>query len=130
MLKSLKIILVGAFLLLAANAHQLQEAHIPPDFKSDGCSLFPDGNYRECCVAHDKRYFIGGSFRERKAADKELYRCVRAKGNGKFLASMIYLGVRVGGVSFIPTPFRWGFGNKFPHKEPASQKSKINPIDR
>ena len=89
------------------------------EFESDGCSLFPEGNYLECCVKHDEKYFRGGSFKERRAADKELYKCVRAKGNGKFLASMIYIGVRVGGVHFLPTPFRWGFGNKFPHKEPA-----------
>ena len=97
----------------------------PRDFKSDGCSLFPDGNYRECCVQHDRKYFTGGSFKERRAADKQLYKCVRAKGNGKFLASMIYIGVRVGGVHFLPTPFRWGFGNKFPRKEPP--RSKADP---
>jgi hypothetical protein len=99
----------------------------PPDkanFKSDGCSLFPDGNYRDCCVQHDKVYFIGGSLKERRTADKELYACVRSRGNGKFLASMIFVGVRIGGVSFLPTPFRWGFGNKYPHKEPLKPKIK------
>ena len=95
---------------------------MPPDFKSDGCSLFPDGNYRGCCVKHDETYYFGGSLKERRAADKELYKCVRSKGNGKFLASMIYLGVRIGGVSFLPTPFRWGFGHKFPRKEPKTPK--------
>ena len=24
----------------------------------------------------------------------------------------MYIGVRIGGVSFLPTPFRWGFGRK------------------
>ncbi len=101
-----------------------QDPAVPTDFKSDGCSLFPDGNYRECCVEHDKAYFIGGSLKERRTADKKLYRCVRSKGNGKFLASMIFVGVRIGGVSFLPTPFRWGFGNKYPHKEPPKPKTK------
>jgi hypothetical protein len=97
---------------------------LPVDFKSDGCSMFPEGNYHECCVAHDKAYFVGGSLKERRAADVELYRCVRSRGNGKFLASMIWLGVRIGGVSFLPTPFRWGFGNKFPRKAPDKPPAK------
>ena len=110
--------------LAAGGYSQTRESAVPADFKSDGCSLFPDGNYRDCCVEHDKTYFVGGSCKERRAADKELYRCVRSKGNGKFLSSIIYLGVRVGGVSFLPTPFRWGFGNKFPRKAPKK------PIDK
>ena len=37
--------------------------------------------------------------------------CVRGKGH-KYLAPLMYLAVRVGGVSWLPTPFRWGFGQK------------------
>lgn len=84
---------------------------MPADFVSDGCSLFPDGDYRNCCVEHDKAYYFGGTKAERKAADKELKACVRAKGH-KYLAPMMYLGVRIGGVAWLPTPFRWGFGKK------------------
>ncbi len=121
--------LLVCVLILSADSQVKQDPGMPSDFKSDGCSLFPDGNYRACCVEHDKTYFIGGSFKQRRAADKELYKCVRAKGNGKFLASMIYIGVRIGGVHFLPTPFRWGFGNKFPRKEPPKPKVK-SPTDR
>lgn len=87
-------------------------ARIPADFKSDGCSLFPDGKYRDCCVAHDLAYFNGGSWTMRWRADKKLFKCVAAKkGFGhKILAPVIWLGVRLGGVHFLPTPFRWGFG--------------------
>lgn len=116
-------IFAAALLIGSVSAQAGSVSEVPADFKSDGCSLFPDGNYRECCVAHDKTYFIGGSLKQRRAADKELYRCVRSKGNGKLLASMIWIGVRVGGVSFLPTPFRWGFGHKFPRKEPAGKKT-------
>ncbi len=84
---------------------------MPADFESDGCSLFPDGNYRDCCVEHDKLYYFGGTKQERKAADRQLRACVRAKGH-RFLAPIMYLGVRIGGVGWLPTPFRWGFGNK------------------
>lgn len=86
----------------------------PPGFVSDGCTAFPDGNYRECCEAHDLDYFKGGSFSERRASDKRLYRCVKAKGGwkNKVRAPMMYLGVRVFGTGWLPTPFRWGFGKK------------------
>ncbi len=116
-------------LLVVGGNSQPRESAVPADFKSDGCSLFPDGNYRECCVEHDKAYYVGGSLKERRAADKELYGCVRSKGNSKFLSSIMYIGVRVGGVSFLPTPFRWGFGNKFPRKQPKKPKDKT-PTDR
>jgi len=48
---------------------------------------------------------------ERKASDKRLQDCVRAKGH-KYIAPLMYFGVRIGGVSWLPTPFRWGFGQK------------------
>lgn len=84
------------------------------NFKSDGCSLFPDGDYRNCCVAHDRAYYGGGSWTARWRADKNLYKCVAAtKGfQHKIIAPLMWLGVRVGGLHFLPTPFRWGFGRK------------------
>lgn len=81
----------------------------PAGHKFDGCSMFPDGDYGECCEAHDRDYFIGGTSAERKASDKRLRDCVRAKGH-KYIAPLMYLGVRIGGVSWLPTPFKWGFG--------------------
>lgn len=83
----------------------------PPDFKGDGCSLWPDGDYGDCCLAHDRDYYRGGTKAERKASDKRLRDCVRAKGH-KYISRMMYIGVRIGGVSWLPTPFRWGFGQK------------------
>ncbi|MBK7392767.1 MAG: hypothetical protein IPI64_05610 [Chloracidobacterium sp.] len=83
----------------------------PADFVGDGCSMFPDGDYGDCCQAHDRDYFRGGTKAERKASDKRLEQCVRAKGHN-FLSKMIYLGVRIGGVPWLPTSFRWGFGQK------------------
>lgn len=85
---------------------------MPADFKSDKCSLFPDCDYGDCCVEHDKKYYFGGSFKERRQADIRLYKCVRRKKgfHHKVIAPLIYFGVRIGGVSWLPTPFRWGFG--------------------
>lgn len=108
---------------LAVTSQTATDRAMPLEFKSDGCSWFPDGDYRNCCVEHDKDYFFGGSLKERKNADNRLYSCVKER-RGKFFAGMMWIGVRVGAVSFLPTPFRWGFGNKWPRKEPKKEKQK------
>ena len=82
-------------------------------FVSDGCSLFPDGDWRDCCVEHDRAYHKGGTGQERLAADRALRRCVAARGH-PVVAWIMYRGVRLGGLSVLPTPFRWGFGHKWP----------------
>ncbi len=87
---------------------------LPPAFKSDGCTFFPDGNYRRCCEEHDRDYYQGGTRRERSASDARLFRCVsqtRGRWN-RIAAPMMWFGVRIGGVSFLPTKFRWGFGKR------------------
>jgi hypothetical protein len=85
---------------------------IPKDFVSDGCTSFPDGNYYDCCFAHDVDYHYGGSWKERWQSDKRLYKCVAAKKGvqHKFIAPLMWLGVRAFGPSWIPTKARWGFG--------------------
>lgn len=95
-------------------------------FKSDGCSMFPDGNYRQCCVEHDRKYFQGGSRLERRRADNKLFSCVASqkKFYNKLVAPLMWLGVRVGGVGFLPTSFRWGFGRK---KAKIADNSSRNP---
>jgi hypothetical protein len=112
-----------------------KSADIPPGFKSDGCTMFPDGNYRDCCVAHDLDYYNGGTRKERRASDKRLYRCVKSKKKGwrnKFRASIMYIGVRLGGVPCLPTPFRWGFGKKKIEKarKKAAREKKIENLEQ
>lgn len=87
----------------------------PPEtpFVSDGCSCFPDWDYSDCCLAHDRDYWQGGTAKERKASDRRLKACIRKKGH-PFLAPVVYGGVRVFGHGWLPTPFRWGFGRKWP----------------
>ncbi len=95
-----------------AVSNPVSQREVPARFRSDGCTMFPDGNYRECCVSHDEDYYFGGSGKERWRSDKRLYKCVKAKRGwqNKIAAPVMWIGVRVGGVSFLPTPFRWGFG--------------------
>jgi hypothetical protein len=91
----------------------LQKLLPPRAFKSDGCSCFPDGNWVECCIRHDLAYWAGGTGKERLDADRELEKCVSEKGY-PITAFFMYYGVRVGGVWWLPTPFRWGFGWDYP----------------
>ena len=77
--------------------------------KSDGCTLAPDGWWRQACVDHDEVYYYGGSGADRKRADEKLYEDMRKLGAPRAVAAAYYYGVRVGGA--VPkTPWRWGYG--------------------
>ncbi len=85
------------------------------DFTTDGCSSFPDGTieqkalWKYCCVVHDYAYWQGGSYDQRKQADKALEVCVAQVGEPE-IAKLMLAGVRVGGTPWLPTRFRWGYG--------------------
>ena len=87
----------------------------PPEkpFQSDGCSCFPDLNYGDCCVDHDRVYWQGGTPDQRRVADDALRQCIAAKGR-PMLSHVVYWGVRLGGHGWLPTPWRWGFGRRWP----------------
>jgi hypothetical protein len=101
-------------LLAGANAN----AQISP-FTTDGCSEFPDGTPRhrqiwlDCCVAHDRAYWRGGTRDERMQADLALETCVAEVGEPA-IAKLMLAGVRVGGSPWWPTPYRWGYGWPWP----------------
>ncbi|HEV7293111.1 MAG TPA: hypothetical protein VGN79_12400 [Devosia sp.] len=59
----------------------------------DGCTLFPDGNWRHCCDAHDLAYTLGG---DKVLIDLELASCVAQTGNG-LAALIMLLGLTAGG---------------------------------
>lgn len=88
-------------------------------FVSDGCSRFPDGTWwdselwLECCVGHDRAYWLGGTYEQRLEADKELRDCVAGVGE-PVIAELMLGGVRAGGTPFLPTSYRWGYGWAFP----------------
>jgi len=87
--------------------------HVLRPFTTDGCSLFPDGGsetcWADCCVAHDRAYWRGGTASERVLADRELRQCVAGRGKPR-LAGLMYWGVRLGGMPLFPTWYRWGYG--------------------
>ncbi len=89
-------------------------------FTSDGCSAFPDGTFEQqklwldCCTAHDKAYWRGGTYQQRLDADLALRQCV-AKVGEPLIAELMLAGVRVGGSPYWPTKFRWGYGWPYFH---------------
>jgi len=116
--------LIGALLLLPAVAFLSSCSFHEPleikEFQSDGCTCFFNGTrsqpslWREDCLAHDYAYWRGGSFQQRKRADLLLRNQIRRKG-APITAFLVYVGVRLGGSPWLPTPWRWGFGwNCFP----------------
>ena len=96
---------------------QWEEPLPPNDFVSDGCSLWPDLEWVECCVVHDSVYWLGGSRSERKQADLKMKQCVSKTGH-PVTAWIMYFGVRATGVYWLPTSFRWGFGWEYPQSGP------------
>jgi len=90
----------------------------PFSFTTDGCSLWPDSVWVRCCVIHDRAYWCGGSFRERMEADRQLRICVADSGHS-VVAFLMRAGVLVGGTQYLPTPFRWGYGWRYPSSASA-----------
>lgn len=79
-------------------------------FESNGCSYAPDEfggvDLRPACHFHDWAYYIGGCKKDRKRADQQLYRNLRACDLGKFMAGIYYRRVRLFGVA----AFNWHSG--------------------
>jgi hypothetical protein len=92
------------------------------DFKSDGCSLFPDrslineDDWCSCCFEHDIAYWKGGTEEERLAADIALRECILEKTGNAELADLMYAGVRLGGSPYFYNWYRWGYGWDYDRK--------------
>ncbi|MCD9189292.1 MAG: hypothetical protein LUM44_22940 [Pyrinomonadaceae bacterium] len=97
------------------------------EFVTDGCTWFPDGNYFDCCVQHDREYYAGGSRKARWHSDKKLFLCIASKPKfyNKFVAPIAWLGVRVGGVAWLNASFSWGFSRNKSYLEKVNKKKNI-----
>lgn len=92
-------------------------------FKSDGCSGGMSALWRcvtnhnppweGACETHDRHYYMGGSPKDRLAADRQLAANVCMSGY-PIMAAVMYYSVRVGGHPWLPLPWRWGFGYRWP----------------
>lgn len=65
---------------------------------TNGCTSWPDGNYKGCCDSHDICYCHGGTETDRIECDITLYECVKDATNSAY-AFLMYMGVRKYGVS-------------------------------
>ena len=54
----------------------------------------------------------GGTARDRKTTDRALKCCV-ARGGHPYVGLAMYWAVRVLGVPWLPTPWRWEFGQPY-----------------
>jgi len=113
----------------------LQGNELKP-FVSDGCTLFPDAmplgdaQWLDCCIAHDRAYWAGGTEEERKSADRTLRECVAAIGEPE-VADVMLAGVRAGGAPWLPTGFRWGYGwNENRGYAPLSESDKRMVLEK
>jgi len=106
----------------------VDSAHEQPEhvFTTDGCSFWPDGEWRECCIEHDLFYWCGGATEERRKADSGLRACV-AGHSSDFNAGLMYWGVRLGGNRWLPFTWRWGYGHDWPYAPPKSAPSVPQP---
>lgn len=75
--------------------------------------MFPDSDWAQCCVDHDIAYWCGGSADERRSADLSLQACVAETGRPT-LGWWMDKGVRMGGIPWTPTSWRWGYGWDWP----------------
>ena len=107
------------------------------DFKSDGCSLFPDSSlitnddWCVCCYEHDLAYWKGGTQAERLAADEALKACVLDKTGNKELAEIMFQGVRFGGSPYFYNWYRWGYGWGYDRKyEPLTDQEKSQVAEK
>lgn len=107
---------------------KIEKQAVLAEFVTDGCTGFPDGNYFDCCVQHDREYYVGGSWKERWRSDKKLFSCIAAKPKfyNKLVAPIAWLGVRVGGVSWLNASFSWGFSRNKSYSEKVN-KQKNTP---
>jgi len=69
--------------------------------------------WRECCEVHDLAYYYGGSKNEKKIADEKLNLCVSKVVGNKFFGKTMKIAVEIGGGPYLPTSYRWGYGEDF-----------------
>ncbi len=121
------VVAILVWILAGSPAHA--EGQLRP-FTTDGCSDFPNGTpahkdlWLKCCIAHDKKYWMGGTYQERLDADHELRACVQSVGEPA-IAALMLAGVRVGGSPYWPTRFRWGYGWPYTHGYRALTREEL-----
>ena len=90
--RPLRVALLGLLALAGTGCLSPRGSGRLEPFRSDGCSLFPDGTladktlWQECCVEHGLSYWRGGTREERERADLRLRDCIPKKDEPLSLA--------------------------------------------
>lgn len=117
-LRAISYIALAVTLTMISACHRVTTDHAtsPTPFKSDNCSLSPDGLiihkknlWSHCCVEHDLYYWMGGSRSNRAHADQLLDRCITDTGH-PIIAKRYRIGVKLAGSPYHDTTYRWGYG--------------------
>ena len=74
--------------------NRLIKTVLPYKKKKDYCTLFPDGNWSDCCEQHDDDYKYGEV--TKREADSYMKECIIASGHPT-IAEVMYEGVSVFG---------------------------------
>ena len=86
-------------------------------FHTDYCTGYPEGTREEpmlwanCCIKHDLAYYVSGTRKDRRKADKLLRSCVE-KVSTKTRANIMYTGIVLGHLSPIKAKTAWGWAWK------------------
>jgi hypothetical protein len=95
-------------------------------FTTDGCSAWPESRGQSCCLAHDVAYWCGAG--NRRAIDQAFRSCLRNESSAAY-ATLAYAGVRLGGGRFLPFPWRFGYGHRWPHRKPSPERMENVSVD-
>lgn len=69
------------------------------DLDNPGCTMWPEGSWHHCCVAHDYTYADGGPLWVKIKADWELGLCVAETGH-PVMGGAMFLGTLIFGFPF------------------------------
>ena len=124
--------------LLSCSFSKSKENHLA-SFTTDGCSMYPNGTWLHCCLAHDLSYWAGGTVDEKNEVDHELAQCL-AKNGSTLNTKVMTGGVQIGGGANNVLPWAWGYGwkknlgyaslNSHELKEVETQMSSVIPVMR
>jgi len=86
-------------------------------FYTDNCTFWSEGTrdepelWKDCCIEHDLRYWVGGLKTEQKISDKRLRQCITdVAGSGH--GNLMYTFVRLGHLSPIKSKTSWSWGHE------------------
>ena len=97
-------------LAVAARETDARAAQLPVvSFSSNGCSGFREAMFFTCCFVHDFSYWAGGTWTDRRSADKALRRCIIDIGKDYARGDIAYLLIRLGVVpGYVGIDDGWG----------------------